>query len=215
MCELLGDGITEVEKLVLKVVEIKFDEFIQYIEFLFGSFIKGWWAAFTGAASILSWFAFPDKDITINKLWVSISILIFSTVIFLCISIFLQSWKLFTGEYIKKIKVDGLLRGDEIDKKHIFLLNSASGIPIGSLMEVYGIKNQLEVPVALIEVDHRRDDGITQANALWISPIHLLDIKKGNFSTSSLKVHNYIGKKFIDRWIDEDFERKDKTIWRV
>jgi hypothetical protein len=143
ICELLGDGITGAEKLVLKVIDIKFDEFIQYIEFLFGSFIKGWWAAFTGVATILSWFAFPDKDITINKLWVSISILIFSTVIFLCISIFLQAWKLFTGEYIKKIKVDGLLRSDEIEKKHIFLLKSASEIPIGSLMEVYGIKNQL------------------------------------------------------------------------
>jgi hypothetical protein len=77
------------------------------------------------------------------------------------------------------------------------------------------LRTNFEVPVALIEVEHRRDDGITQAKALWISSIHLLDIKKGKFLTTNLKIRNYRGKKFLDRWIDEDFERKDKSIWRV
>lgn len=183
-------------------------DIIDFSGFLFNSFFKWWWAAITGLASLLSWIVLPNNDIIIKKVWISVLIIIISILLFLCISTILQSWKLFTGEYTKKIKVDGLLRSDETDKKHIFLLNGASGITIGSLMEVYGFRNQLEVPVALIEVEHCRDDGITQANALWISPIHLLDIKKGNFLTSSLKVRNYIGKKFIDRWIDEDFERR-------
>ncbi|MCF6147596.1 MAG: hypothetical protein E3K37_02950 [Candidatus Kuenenia sp.] len=150
-----------------------------FVELLFGSFFRWWWAFITGFASLLSW-VFVPVGITLSRIAVTILTVVSLTLLFLCVSTLYQSWLLYRNRLTAPAIV-GYQRCDSYGGEFIFLIDGFPSIAQGRVAELKRFVGGVEVSFALVELMERNSKGQFQARPIWISPIHLRDLRMNQF----------------------------------
>jgi len=166
------------------------------------SSVASWWGVATGLVGIIS-FTLLSEEVSINRLWLTGIILAISFFIFIAVSVLIRSWSLYFNSNTAIIKQ--IVRADN---EHIFLLEGLENSKIGILLEVYRVRESVEVPIGLIEVSHQREDGLVQAKPVWIMPVHLRDIETRELSHQSLVAYQTLSRGTLSKWIDMNAEKK-------
>jgi hypothetical protein len=172
------------------------------------SSIATWWGVATGLIGIIS-FTLLSEVVNVNRLWITAIILSISFFIFIAVSILIRSWSLYLNSNTATIK-----QIVKAENEHIFLLEGIENIKIGILLEVYRIREYVEVPIGLIEVSHQREDGLVQAKPVWIMPVHLRDIETRELSPQSLVAYQTLSKETLSKWVDTKAEQKVQFLMK-
>jgi hypothetical protein len=185
------------------------ENYLSYIKFLIISPISTWWGAFTILVEILG-FILINETITIGRAWLLILLFVFSTSLFVGVTVLIRGWIIFSKAQ-ERIHVTQITR---VDDDQYFILDCPSHFKIGSLLEVYRVTESVEVSIGFIEITHLRDDGSVQAQPLWITPIHLQAIENNEISENNLVIYSTFSSSTLPRWIDEKAESKLKELLR-
>jgi hypothetical protein len=177
----------------------------KYIGWIFQSFFRWWWAAITGAASIIALFVTPESGLKFSNIGVSIIILVFLTFTFLMVSVLVQGWSLFCDRN-RQLEVVSIRRSKDLGSDWIFVINGYLPESQGVLIEVWRPLEDTEVPFAIIKVVGTTGKGYHQAVPIWISPGHLRDFSLQEFDASILRAKTILS---FDR-VWEAFRESDK-----
>ena len=85
---------------------------------------------------------------------------------------------------------------------------------MGSFLEVYRVKELIEIPIGFIETFHQKEDGLVQAKPVWIMPIHLRDLESRELSVDSVKAYPSMTKSTLTRWVNAEAESKIQDLFR-
>ncbi|MBF0235635.1 MAG: hypothetical protein HQK65_21765 [Desulfamplus sp.] len=185
------------------------NSFGDYLAFLFKSPLGTWWALATALVGFVG-FMLTDDKIELNRFWLLGIILIVSFGLFVGFQVFLKGWNLYTSRN-QQINILEIIRSED---EHIFVLKCPDFHRIGSFLEVYRVKELIEIPIGFIETFHQKEDGLIQAKPVWIMPIHLRDIESRELSVESLKAYPSMTKSTLNRWVDNEAESKIQDLFR-
>lgn len=184
-------------------------DFIDYLSFLFKSPLTTWWGVATALVGFIG-FTLTDQNFQINRLWILIIIFIVSFSLFVGFQVFIKGWKLYASSS-QKITIIEIIRADD---EQIFVLDCPPFHRVGSFLEVYRVKELIEIPMGFIETFHQKEDGLIQAKPVWIMPIHLRDLETRELSVDSLKAYPSMTKETLGRWVNDEAESKIQDLFR-
>ena len=177
-------------------------KFCTYLNLIFNSFFRWWWAVITGIASIGSWVYAPESGILVTPMFFGIYILIISITSFLSVSVIYQGWKIYKKKH-NSIKIVGFRKCDAYDSEFVFVLEGFNGDNQNVLLELKRFHEGIEVPISLVEVLEKNSKGQHQARPIWISSGHLRELKMGEFVYSDLKVDTNISLRTVENAQEE------------
>ena len=183
--------------------------FIAYLSFVLKSPISTWWGLATALIGIVG-FTLTDQNIQINRLWLLVLIFIASFSLYVGFHVFYKGWQLYASNK-EKIEIIEIVRAGG---EHVFLLDCPASHRIGSFLEVYRVKESIEIPIGFIETFHKKEDGLIQAKPVWIMPIHLKDLESRELSVESIKAYPSMTKATLYRWINDEAESKIRDLLR-
>lgn len=183
--------------------------FTDYLAFILKSPVATWWGLATAFVGIIG-FILTGPNIQINRLWILVIIFTISFSLFVGFQVFFKGWKLYAS-YNKKIEIIEIVRADG---EHIFLLDCPSFHKVGSFLEIYRVKELIEIPIGFIETFHQKEDGLVQAKPVWIMPIHLRDLESRELSVDSLRAYPSMTKATLTRWVNAEAESKIQDLFR-
>lgn len=157
-----------------------------FVEILFGSFFRWWWAVLTGFASILSW-VYAPQGITLGRAQLASLTLLGLLLTFFALSTIFQGWRLFKNR-LKPSTVVGFQRSDHYGGDFVFIIKGVHQSAQGKVAELRRTVNGVEVSFAIVEFIDFNSDGHYQANPVWISPNHLRELRTGKFAFSEVVV---------------------------
>jgi hypothetical protein len=178
------------------------DSIISYLEFMLKSPIATWWAVATGLIGVIS-FLVLSSTAQISRIWLTVIIFGSSLCLFTGVSALLKAWPLW-----RKSSAAAVRQIVRAEKEHVFLLEGLSDSRIGLMLEIYRTRESVEVPIGLIEITHQRDDGLVQAKAVWIMPVHMREIETRELSPQSLCAYAALSRDTLERWIEQKAEMK-------
>jgi energy-coupling factor transporter transmembrane protein EcfT len=164
---------------------------LSFIVLIFSSFFRWWWATIAGFASIVSLFIFPQEGIMFNAFMFSLLILFGFSLIFLALSSVYQSWQIYQ-KFFTSMNIVGFLKSDTYGDEYVLLLESETDFNQGTVIELKRFDKEVEVAIALVEIIEKNSKEQYQASLIWISPIHLRDLKMGHIVYSEIKAEPYV-----------------------
>ena len=156
-----------------------------FLRLMLGPFFRWWWAAVTGVASIASLFLVPAQGVTLSRFSIAASVLTVSALFFVTLSVLEQGWKLFQDRFID-LEVAAIQRVQEEDMEYIVLLRGYLPTYKGALVELRRRIGEREAPLAFLEVMDRNSQGLYQARAIWIAPLHRPDLVGNRIALSDV-----------------------------
>lgn len=185
------------------------NSFTDYLAFLFKSPLTTWWGVATALVGVVS-FTLTNQNLTINRLWILLIIFIVSFSLFVGFQVSVKAWKLYVSSN-QQINIIEVIRADD---EQIFLLDCPPFHKVGSFLEIYRVKESIEIPIGFIETFHQKEDGLIQAKPVWIMPIHLHDLESRELSVDSLKAYPSMTKATLTRWVNAEAESKIQDLFR-
>lgn len=183
--------------------------FTDYLSFLLKSPLATWWAVATALVGFAG-FILTGPNIQLDRLWILAIIFTVSFSLFVGFQVFIKGWKLFALNR-QKIEIIDIIRADG---EQVFVLDCPPFHRIGSFLEVYRVKESIEIPIGFIETFHQKEDGLIQAKPVWIMPIHLHDLESRELSVDSLKAYPSMTKSTLARWVNAEAESKIQDLFR-
>ena len=170
--------------------------------------VSVWWAIATGLIGIIS-FSILSPTVSISRIGLILIIFACSLCLFIGVSVLFKGWPLWRASGAARIKE--IVRADG---EHVFVLEQAGNSKVGFVIEVFRIREAVEIPIGLLEITHEREDGLLQAKALWLMPVHLRDIEKRELSSESLLVYPATSRKTLERYIEQQAEMKIRDVMK-
>lgn len=170
--------------------------------------VATWWAIATGLVAVVS-FTILSPTVSINRIWLIFIIFLCSLCLFVGISLLFKGWPLWCSSSATKIKEIVRADGD-----HIFLLEHPGHSKSGLVLEVFRIRENVEISIGLLEITHEREDGLFQAKALWLMPVHLREIEKRELSPESLLAYPATSRNTLSRYIEHQAEIKIQDVMK-
>lgn len=170
--------------------------------------VTAWWAVATGLVGIVS-FAVLSPTVSIDRVWLIIIIFVCSLCLFVGVSVLFKGWPLWRTSGAARIKE--IVRADG---EHVFVLEQAGNSKVGFVLEVFRVREAVEIPIGLLEITHEREDGFLQAKALWLMPIHLRDIEKRELSPESLLAYPITSRNTLERYIEQKAEMRIQDVMK-
>jgi len=181
---------------------------LKFLNLILSSFFRWWWAAITGAASLISLVVTPPEGLLISRMELFLFVFSISAIFFLTFALFYQGWILyrqfFNGLEFVGVQKNGCYGGD-----YVFLLDSNIYIPQGSVVELKRFEEDVEGPMALVEIMEKNKKDQYQGRPIWISPGHLRDLKLGNLAYSNIIAKPLVQLTTIQRARDQILTRSD------
>lgn len=159
-------------------------EVIGFLQLLFGSFFRWWFAVLTGIVTLLS-FIFTPSGIYLSRVWVTSLTVVWLILLFLFISTIYQGWQLYRNRSGSP-RIVSCKRSDDYNGEFIFLVEGVDISAKGAVAELKPFVNGVEVAFALVEFIDLNSKGQFQAKIVWISPGHLHDLQTGKFSSEDI-----------------------------
>lgn len=154
--------------------------------------------AITGAASIVGGSFLPAAGIVLSPLLIGLLIFLGSALLFLTVTTVYQGWAIYQRIF-ERLSVSAILSSDCYDGEHVVKLNGPDDIEPGTIVELSRFYNDMELPIALVEIIERNTLGEYQARLIWFSPGHLNDLKTGKYSCSDINATCSICWKTIEK----------------
>ncbi len=151
-----------------------------------GNFFSWWWAALTGFFTLLSWGCTPT-EVRLSKGWVVALTFVGSAIVFLFLCTLRACWLLYRGG-ITTGCVTAVKRSSDDRSPTVFLVEGAPQSAAGTIAEVRGFRNGLEVAFALVELKDRNSRGQYQAHPLWIAPGPFNELARGEVPVTELRL---------------------------
>ena len=172
-----------------------------YLCFILSSPIATWWAVATAVVEMIG-FGLTSNTIVLSKWWLLLTILIVSFSLLISLLVIWKAWPLYFETY-ERIAVSQIVR---VDDGQVFLLEGFRRFRSGSMFEVYSTTEDVEVSIGLIQATHQREDGVIQAEPVWIKPGHLRDIETGALSVRNLRAYQTLSSDTLSRWVNDKAE---------
>src|SRR5258705_9014964 len=83
----------------------------RYLVAILDAFIKWWWAAITGVASVLGWMMVPSDGVTLGRLAVSILVFFGLLLVFLVASVLVKAYPWYAGAVEQPRVIEFVPRG--------------------------------------------------------------------------------------------------------
>lgn len=179
-----------------------------YLEHMLKTPLTAWWAVATGLVGIVS-FAVLSPTVSIGRVWLIVIIFACSLCLFIGVSVLFKGWLLWRTSGAARIKE--IVRADG---EQVFVLEQAGNSKLGVVLEVFRIREAVEIPIGLLEITHEREDGFLQAKALWLMPIHLRDIEKRQLSPESLLAYPVTSRNTLERYIEQQAEIRIQDVMK-
>jgi hypothetical protein len=170
--------------------------------------VTTWWAVATGLVGIVS-FAVLSPTVSIERVYLIFIIFVCSLCLFVGVSVLFKGWSLWRASGAARIKE--IVRADG---EQVFVLEETGNSKVGVVLEVFRIREAVELPIGLLEITHEREDGFLQAKALWLKPIHLRDIEKRELSPESLLAYPVTSRNTLERYIEQQAEIKIQDVMK-
>lgn len=159
----------------------------QYFGLLFSAFFKWWWAIITGVASVGSFLAVPESGVSLSPLVFGICVLMSFALVFLTLTTVYQGWRLFDQRLTSASYAD-VCAHDQYEGGLAYLLSSHIALSNGTLVELRRSHEGAESLLAVLEVVESNARGQLQAQAVWVSPGHLRDLRLNKIQRTDLTV---------------------------
>jgi len=180
----------------------------RYLEHMLRTPVTAWWAVATGLVGIVS-FAVSSPTVFISRVWLIVIIFVCSLCLFIGLSVLFKGWSLWRTSGAARIKE--VVRADG---EQVFVLEQAGNSKVGVVLEVFRIREAVEISIGLLEITHEREDGFLQAKALWLMPIHLRDIEKRELSPESLLAYPVTSRNTLERYIEQQAEMRIQDVMK-
>jgi len=170
--------------------------------------VTTWWAVATGMVGIIG-FVLLAPTVSIGRVYLIVIIFICSLCLFIGISVLFKGWSLW--------RISGAARIKEIvraDGEQVFVIEETGNSKVGGVLEIFRIREAIEIPIGLLEITHEREDGFFQAKALWLMPIHLRDIEKRELSPESLLAYPVTSRNTLERYIEQQAEIRIQDVMK-
>lgn len=168
----------------------------RYLVAILDAFIKWWWAAITGVASILGWMMVPADGVALGRLAVSILVFFGLLLVFLVASVLVKAYPWYAGavehpHVIEFVPRAGAAGADE--PVCTFVIQEAGWkMTPGHVFGLYSARNE-EACVAVVRVDRgRHNDSALQCVPIWIAPAHLRELRVDGQAAKHLIVRREI-----------------------
>lgn len=155
----------------------------------------------TGVASIASWLFVSREGILLTPPMFIIVVLIGSALLFLALSTVYQGWLIYQ-EHFTRLQIVGFQKCDSYGGQHVFLVEGNIGAAQGTVIELKRFCAGVQVTIALAEIMEKNSNGQYQANPFWISPIHLRNLKMGQFVYSEIEAEPSVKRQTLQKAID-------------
>lgn len=178
-----------------------------YLEFVLAEPVRVWWGIGTAVVDLVA-YAAVGNSLTLGR-WaivVLISVVSFGLMVGGVLS--WKCWPLY-------VRAQSLMRISQVrntEEGLVWVLEGGGGVAIGSLVQVYRRSEGIEVPIALLRVDHERDDGEKQASEVWIGAGHKRDIQVDAVSVESLLATSAVSHDIVNKWVQVVVEGQVKAL---
>jgi hypothetical protein len=169
-----------------------------FLQLIFSSFFRWWWAVITGVASIASWLFLSREGILLTPPMFIIVVLIGSALLFLALSTVYQCWLIYQ-EHFTRLRIVGFQKCNSYGGEHVFLVEGNIGAAQGTVIELKRFYAGVEITIALAEIMEKNSKGQYQANPFWISPGHLRDLKMGQFVYSEIEAEPLVKRQTLQK----------------
>ncbi len=140
---------------------------ISYLKYMIASPINIWWALVTGIiVPLIGWYVLPSETIALSKIWFVGIIVALMLLLLVTVAVLFGSWSIYLNEH-ENIKVSNIVKDSG---EHIFLLEGIKNVELGSIFEIYRIRESLESPMGLIEVKHKKEYVFSSHQSASINP---------------------------------------------
>jgi hypothetical protein len=180
----------------------------RYLEHMLKTPVTAWWAVATGLVGIVS-FVVLSPTVSIDRVWLIVIIFVCSLCLFIGVSVLFKGWPMWRTLGAARIKE--IVRADG---EQVFVLEQAGNSKVGVVLEVFRVREAVEIPIGLLEITHEREDGFLQAKALWLMPIHLRDIEKRELSPESLLAYPVTSRNTLERYIEQQAEIRIQDVMK-
>ena len=180
----------------------------KFLNLIFSSFFRWWWAAITGVASLISLAFTPQEGQLITRLDLFLLTFLVSALIFLTLAALHQGWNLY-NELFNGLRVIGLQKNNCYGSDYVFLLDGTVNIPRGSVVELKRFDEGVEGPMALVEIMEKNVKEQYQGRPIWISSGHQRDLKLGKFVYSDIIAKPLVQLTTIQSAKDELVRKRD------
>jgi hypothetical protein len=174
-------------------------QIFRYFGQLLGLFLKWWWAALTGVASILSWLTVPETGTTMTRTSVAVLVFVVLTLAFLTLSTVVSGYRWFVGSLSPRV-VRFVPASIESEAPCTFIVDPRpTALVPGYLISLYRNVLGEEVCIALLRFDRLREDGNAQCTPIWIGPGHLQELSNSSLDATSLRVRRDVPIQVVER----------------
>jgi hypothetical protein len=170
--------------------------------------VSTWWVVATGLISVIS-FSVLSPTVSVSRTWLTIIIFSCSLCLLIGLSVLFKGWPLWRTSGAARIKEIVRTEGE-----HVFVLEELNNSKVGLVLEVYRIREAIEIPIGLLEITHEREDGLVQAKPLWLMPGHLREIETRELSPESLLAYPAASRNTLERWIGQQAEIRIQDIMK-
>lgn len=164
----------------------------QYIAWLSRPFFRWWWAVITGVVTLVA-FAWTPQEVTVPRVGLLLAVVVVSGLLFLTLTVLVQGWRLHLDR-MRPFEVVSLQkdRNRDLGSEWVIVLRGSASLDAGCILQINRrLPDGVEVPFAIVKDSGKNASGDHQSIPLWLSPAHLNDFKKHEFSILSLLVERY------------------------
>jgi hypothetical protein len=179
-----------------------------YLSWLTAPFFRWWWAAVTGAASLIA-FAWTPQTVSISKPFMLAILLVVSTLLFFALTVTLQGWRLYASR--TRFEILNFLRdkNQDLGFEWVMTFRGPPGVDVDRVLQVNRLFDDGRViPFAIVKVLGLNDDSIYQAVPVWLSPGNLNDFVNHEFTARALSVGTHPTISTLEHYAQVEMERR-------
>jgi hypothetical protein len=173
-----------------------------YLVWLFNPFFRWWWAALTGAVTLMGFVWTPNAGFNLSRPVFLLLIFTFLSVTFLALSTVTQGWRLYF-QRTHPLRVLEARRAKDFNSDLLFVLSGHLEESGGALLEIRRSLENAELPFCVVKVVGSTAEGHYQAIPVWISPGHLRAFTRHEFEARDLRVRSTLTYDRIREVFDE------------
>lgn len=174
-----------------------------YLRFLFSPFFRNWWVMLTGCASVLALYITPSQGMTLTGAMLMTMTFVGLTMVFITLSAFMQGWQLYMGR-LNGLRVSSFERNRDVQEGWVFILDGDIDLPVGAVVDVHKRTREIEVPLALIQINVKTSKGSYQATPIGkMNPSHIREHSAGGLKAVDLIVRTSVDLQRIKEVFDD------------
>ena len=180
-------------------------KFFNYLGTIFRPFFCWWWALITGIATLLAFFNWKAKGMTLSGTLVALLFMLFFTLLFLVISVITQGFKWYTKAHCNP-EVIACASATPDSKLEVFHIKSLLPLEPGQVISLLRTFDDRVTRVGMLKVERRLNE-YYQCVPLWFGSGHRQDLKLGKLQPRHLTASLFLNESDLSRYLKDGGEQ--------